>query len=37
MSLIKVLRQFRRYKGRIRFYSKDDALMYCNTLENILK
>lgn len=37
MSLIKVLRQFRRYKGIIRFYSKDGALMYYNTLENTLK
>lgn len=33
MSLMKVLRQFRRYKGRIKFYSKDDSLMYENTLE----
>lgn len=30
MSLIKVLRQFRRYKGRIRFYTKDGYLMYDN-------
>lgn len=37
MSLIKVLRQFRRYKGRIRFYSKDGTLMYYNTLEKTLK
>jgi hypothetical protein len=36
MSLIKVLRQFRRYKGRIKFYSKDGILMYENTLENTL-
>lgn len=34
MSLSKVLRQFRRYKGRIKFYSKDGILMYENTLEN---
>lgn len=33
MSLIKTLRQFRRYKGRIKFYSKDGTLMYENTLE----
>lgn len=32
MSLVKVLRQFRRYKGRIKFYSKDGSLMYENTL-----
>lgn len=37
MSLIKALRQFRRYKGRIKFYSKDGALIYENTLENTLK
>lgn len=37
MSLIKVLRQFRRYKGRIKFYTKDGILMYDNTLENTLK
>lgn len=36
MMLIKVLRQFRRYKGRIKFYSKDDSLMYENTLERTL-
>ncbi len=36
MSLIKELRQFRRYKGRIKFYSKDGILMYENTLENTL-
>ncbi len=28
MSLITALRQFRRYKGRIKFYSKDGILMY---------
>lgn len=28
MTLIKALRQFRRYKGRIKFYSKDGILMY---------
>lgn len=28
MSLIKALREFRRYKGRITFYSKDGVLMY---------
>lgn len=28
MSLIKTLRDFRRYKGRIKFYSKDGTLMY---------
>lgn len=37
MSLIKTLRQFRRYKGRIKFYSKDGILMYENTLENTLQ
>lgn len=37
MSLIKTLREFRRYKGRIKFYSKDDTLMYENTLEYTLK
>lgn len=37
MSLIKTLRQFRRYKGRIKFYSKDGALMYENTLPATLK
>lgn len=37
MSLIKLLRQFRRYKGKIRFYSKDGKLMYVNTLENTLQ
>lgn len=37
MSLIKVIRQFRRYKGRIKFYTKDGSLMYDNTLENTLK
>lgn len=37
MSLIKALRQFRRYKGRIKFYSKDGILMYENTLEYTLK
>lgn len=37
MSLIKVLRQFRRYKGRIKFYSKDGTLMYENRLEYTLK
>lgn len=37
MSLIKTLREFRRYKGRIKFYSKDGTLMYENTLENTLK
>lgn len=36
MSLIKVIRQFRRYKGRIKFYSKDGILMYENTIENTL-
>lgn len=36
MMLIKALRQFRRYKGRIKFYSKDGILMYENTLENTL-
>lgn len=36
MCLIKVLRQFRRYKGGIKFYSKDDSLMYENTLERTL-
>lgn len=36
MSLMRVLRQFRRYKGRIKFYSKDGNLMYENTLENTL-
>lgn len=36
MSLIKVLRQLRRYKGRIKFYLKDGILMYENTLENTL-
>ena len=36
MSLIKALRQFRRYKGRIKFYSKDGILMYENTIENTL-
>ena len=36
MSLIKVLRQFRIYKGRIKFYSKDGMLMYENTLERTL-
>lgn len=28
MSLIKVIRQFRRYKGGIKFYSKDGTIMY---------
>ena len=37
ISLIKTLRQFRRYKGRIKFYSKDGTLMYENTLEKTLK
>lgn len=37
MSLIKVLRQFRRYKDKIKFYTKDGYLMYENTLENTLK
>lgn len=37
MSLIKTLREFRRYKGRIKFYSKDGTLMYENTLEYTLK
>ena len=37
MSLIKTLRQFRRYKGRIKFYSKDGILMYENTLVNTLQ
>lgn len=37
MSLIKALRQFRRYKGRIKFYSKGGILMYENTLDNTLK
>lgn len=37
MSLIKTLREFRRYEGRIKFYSKDDTLMYENTLEYTLK
>lgn len=36
MSLIKALRQFIRYKCRIKFYSKDGILMYENTLENTL-
>lgn len=36
MTLIKALREFRRYKGRIKFYSKDGILMYENTLENTL-
>lgn len=36
MSLIKALRQFRRYKGRIKFYSKDGMLMYEYTLERTL-
>lgn len=30
------IKQFRRYKGRIKFYSKDGILMYENTLENTL-
>lgn len=37
MSLIKTLREFRRFKGRIKFYSKDGTLMYENTLEYTLK
>lgn len=37
MSLIKVLRQFTRYKDKIKFYTKDGYLMYENTLENTLK
>lgn len=37
MSLIKTLREFRRNKGRIKFYSKDGTLMYENTLEYALK
>lgn len=37
MSLIKTLREFRRYKGRIKFFSKDDTLMYENILEYTLK
>lgn len=37
MSLIKILRQFRRYKGRIKFYSKDGVLLYENTIANTLK
>lgn len=37
MSLIKALRQFRIYKGRIKFYSKGGILMYENTLDNTLK
>lgn len=37
MSLIKTLRQFRRYKGRIKFYSKDGVLLYENTIANTLK
>lgn len=37
MSLMKTLRQFRRYKGRIKFYSKDGELMYENTLAYTLK
>lgn len=37
MSLSKKLREFRRYKGRIKFYSKDGTLMYENTLEDTLK
>lgn len=36
MSLIEALREFIRYKGRIKFYSKDGILMYENTLENTL-
>ena len=35
MSLMKALKQFRRYKGRIKFYSKDGILMYENTLFSI--
>lgn len=37
MSLIKALREFRIYKGKIKFYSKEDTLLYVNTLENTLK
>lgn len=37
MSLIKTLRQFRRYKARIKFYSKDGVLLYENTIANTLK
>lgn len=37
MSLIKTLRQFRRYKGKIKFYSKDGVLLYENTIANTLK
>lgn len=37
MSLSKTLREFRRYEGRIKFYSKNDTLMYENTLEYTLK
>lgn len=37
MSLIKVLRKFRRNKGKINFYSKKGVLLYSNTLENTLK
>lgn len=37
MSLIETLREFRRYIGRIEFYSKDGTLMYENTLEYTLK
>ena len=36
MTLINALKQFRRYKGRIKFYSKEGILMYENTLENTL-
>lgn len=36
MSLLEVLIEFIRYKGRIKFYSKDGILMYENTLENTL-
>ena len=35
MSLMKALKQFRRYKGRIKFYSKDGILMYENTIFSI--
>ena len=37
MSLIRVLREFRRFKGRIRFYTKDSELLYENTLDDTLK
>lgn len=37
MSLLNTLREFIRYKGRIKFYSKDGSLMYENTLERTLR